>query len=494
MPGSSFSRPRLIAAVDLRPTGLVLGLALSALALAMIVPSIVESANDGMPLALMASSAVTLLFGLALVLANRAGPVRFTIRETVLSMVAVWLVAPAFAALPFIFSDMRLSMAAAYFEATAGLTATNASAISDISALSPGLLLWRGLLQWLGGFGVLMMGVAVMPLLNIGGAQMFRLEDASEGSRALPRAARLAGAVGLLYAGLTLLLAIGLWLAGMTSLDASIHAMTALSTGGFSTHWASIAAYPSHAIEALLLVGMFLGGMPYLLLLRLPRDKGRALWRDDQFRWYVGLIFGVALALGFWVWLMRGLDFGVSFWAALFQTVSAGTSTGYRVTDFSVWGALPATLLFLLMFVGGCSGSTAGGIKVYRFILLYGAARAQILRLLRPHLVYVPTFNGKPITEEVAESVMGFFFVFCLSFAIIAMLLGALGLDFASAATGAASALGNFGPGLGVTLTPTGGHAVLPAAAQWILSLAMIFGRLELLPFLVLFVPRFWKG
>ncbi len=323
--------------------------------------------------------------------------------------------------------------------------------------------------------------------------QLFRMEFAERVEKALPRAAQIAGGIATVYLGLTAACAGLYMIAGMPGFDAVNHAMTTVATGGFSVSDRSLGLYESGAIDWIGVVFMALGSLPFLLYLQAIRVEPRVLWRDSQVRWFFGLL-GAAIAM-MALHLMIGLDYGVfrALRDAAFNVTSVMTGTGYATTDFWAWGALAGPLFFLLMFIGGCAGSTSCGIKVFRVQVLYATARVQLRRLLQPHGVFIAYYNGRPIPESVEESVMSFFFLYIVIFAAIALGLGAMGLDFVTAASGAATAISNVGPGLGPVIGPAGNFATLPDAAKWLLSLGMLLGRLEIFTVLVLLAPGFWR-
>jgi trk system potassium uptake protein TrkH len=433
-----------------------------------------------------------LFSGLFMVLGARTEFRELSVRQTYLATALGWLMPCMFAALPLMFGPANLSAVDAIFEATSGITTTGATVIAGLDRLPPGLLLWRSQLNWMGGLGIIVMAVAVLPVLNIGGMQIFRIQ-VSTADRATPRAARIGSTIMGVYVGLTVALAVLLWLAGLGRFDAIVHAMSTIATGGFGTHDSSMAYFDSALVDLIVCVGMVLGGLPFMLFFIVSQGEWRRALKDQQLRWYLGLMALGAFAVS--LWLIASRDFGVA--TALrhgaFTVVSVMTGTGLTTIDYGDWTGPPAAILFFLTFVGGCAGSTAAGIKVFRLHLLFANARVQMRHLLRPHGVEIPTFNKKPISDEILESVMGFLFVYVLGFAVLAMVLGMLGLDFVSAISGAASAISNLGPGLGDTIGPGNTFGPLPDMAKMALALGMLFGRLEMFILLVLFVPSFWK-
>ena len=480
--------------IEFRPVIFVLGILLSILAVAMVIPAAVDAlVGHGDWQVFAAAAATTLFIGVSMILTTRSGWSGYTLRQAFLMTNLAWLVIAIFGSLPFAYSELELSVTDAFFESMSGVTTTGATVIVGLDSAPPGILLWRAILQWLGGIGIIVMAVAILPILQVGGMQLFRVE-AFETDKVLPRAAQIAGGIGIVYVFLTALAAIVLWLLGMTGFEAVAHAMTSIATGGFSTSDQSLAHFESAEIDWAICLFMILGSMPFVLYLRMARGNLRAVQRDSQVRWMLTILAISILLTALWLWRRDMMGFESALRYAAFNVISIMTGTGYSTADFSQWGGFPMSLLFVLMVVGGCAGSTTCGIKIFRFQVLYATSKAQLLRLMQPHGVFFPYYNRKPIPETVAESVMSFFFLFAVSFALLATGLGLFGLDFTTAVSGAASAIANVGPGLGDTIGPAGTYAPLPDGAKWLLSAGMLLGRLELFTVLVLLVPAFWRN
>ena len=479
---------------DLRPVLFVVGILLITLSLAMALPAIADSvtANPNWRVFL-AASVFTLFIGTCLVLANRRRDQQLTVRQAFVLTTVSWIVVAAFAALPFAFSDLNLSYTDAYFEAMSGLTTTGSTVISGLDNAPPGILLWRALLQWLGGIGIIVTAIAILPMLRVGGMQLFHTESSDSSEKVLPRAAQLAGAIGMVYLGLTISNGIAYWAAGMTPFEAVCHAMTTIATGGFSTSDASLGHFRNDAIEGIAAVYMVLGSLPFVLYLQAARGGWGALARDTQVRWFFGLVLFALLSLAGWQMVVNDVVVTDAFREAAFNGISILTGTGYSTADFSSWGTFALPVFTMLMFVGGCTGSTTGGVKVFRIQVLASTSWQQIRQLIQPHGVFLSKFNGRPVPESVPAAVMGFFFLFVVCFGLIAMGLALMGLDYVTSVSGAATAIANVGPGLGETIGPSGTFQPLPEPAKWLLSAAMLLGRLELFTVLVLFVPRFWR-
>ena len=481
--------------IDFRPIFFFIGMLLTMLALGMCIPVVIDAMAGNPDWKVFAGSAcVTLFVGITLILTNRIGKVRFTVRQAFVLTTFSWLVMACFAALPFVFADLNLSYTDAFFEAMSGITTTGSTVISGLDKVAPGILFWRAILQWLGGIGIIVMAVAVLPMLQVGGMQLFRMESSDRSEKVLPRVAQIASAIGIIYVVISMICATAYWLAGMTAFEAITHAMTTIATGGFSTSDGSLGYFQSAAIDWIAVFFMIVGSLPFVLYLQLIRGNAGALLSDSQIRWFL-IITAVSVSLVVaWQTLNNSMELGEALRYVAFNVVSIMTGTGYSTTDFSLWGGFAVVVFFFVMFVGGCAGSTTCGLKVFRLQVLWATTVAQIGQLLQPHGVFIPYYNRKPIPDQVSESVMSFFFLYVLVFALLAAGLGALGLGFITSVSGAASAIANVGPGLGPVIGPGGTFATLPDAAKWMLSLGMLLGRLELFTVLVLVTPKFWRG
>jgi trk system potassium uptake protein len=498
-PAPSRQRYRLprLEATGARPSAVLflLGLLLLCLGLAMVVPLLTDlaSANPDWR-AFLAGAAVTSIAGGGLALACRGdGPVELEVREAFVLTSLAWAIASAFAALPFAFAAPGLSVADAYFEAVSGLTTTGSTVMVGLDHAPPGLLLWRALLQWIGGIGIIVFGIAVLPMLRVGGMQLFHTESSDRSDKILPRAKSIAGAIGRVYLGLSLLAALTYWLLGMSGFDAIVHAMTSIATGGYSSKDASFGHFQSPTLHWAGTFFMLSGAVPFVLYIQALRGQAQPLWRDAQLRWLLALLFTSWLVLALWLVATTGMPAALALRLAAFNATSIVTTTGYATADYGTWGMLAVMVFFFLTCVGGCTGSTAGGIKIFRFAVLYAAMRAQIVQLWQPHAVVMPTFGGRRVSDAVMMSVMAFFSLFALCFSVLAVLLGLCGLDFVTAMSGSITALANVGPGLGPIIGPVGNFQSLPDSAKWLLALGMLLGRLELFTVLVLLAPSFWR-
>ncbi len=481
--------------MDFRPILLILGMLLATLALGMCIPALVD-AHLGNPdwQVFAVSAGLTLFVGVSLTLTSSSGRMHLNVRQAFVMTTLSWLVLTVFAALPFMFSELKLSYTDAFFEAMSGITTTGSTVITGLDTAPPGILLWRGILQWLGGLGIVVMAIAVMPMMGVGGMQMFKVEAFDAGEKVLPRAAQIAMALVLVYLVLTALWGVMLWWAGMTPFESTVHAMTTIATGGFSTSDGSVGHFDSWVVDVIITLGMVVGSLPFLLFLQVVRGKPMQMWRDEQVRGFLAIAASIVFAVSALLWFETGMDPLQSIRYAAFNVVSIMTGTGYATDDYGLWGSFALPVFFFIMFIGGCAGSTTCGIKVFRFQILYAAARMQVRHLLQPHGVFIPYYNRRPISDEVLISVLSFFFVFGLSFALLALGLGALGLDFLTAVSSAATAISNVGPALGPIVGPSGTFQTLPDAAKWLMAAGMLLGRLELFTVLVLFSRTFWRG
>lgn len=479
--------------MDFRPVFYVIGILLSALSVGMALPMLVDLYYDNPDWKVFfMCTLTTAFFGGVLVLVNSGPALNISPRQGFLMITLSWVFLSVFSALPFWYSELGMSFIDSLFESVSGITTTGSTVIVGLESIPKGILLWRAMLQWLGGIGIILMALSVMPFLKIGGMQLFHTE-LSEHEKALPRIAKFASSIGIIYVVLTVICALAYHFAGMTLFDAFAHAMTTISTGGFSTYDTSFAHYHLPWIEIIAITFMILGGLPFILYLKAVRGNFTALLNDSQVRWFLSICAACIIALFVYQVFLLDQAPHVSLLKAAFNVVSIITGTGYVNDDYMVWGGFAVSFFFFLTVIGACAGSTTCGIKIFRFQVLYALVDVQIKKLLQPHGVFIPHYGEKPISDTVASSVMGFFFMFALCFSALAVALSFTGLDFLTAMSGAATTISNVGPGLGEIIGPAGNFKPLPDSAKWILCAGMLLGRLELFTVLVLFSPRFWK-
>jgi trk system potassium uptake protein TrkH len=418
------------------------------------------------------------------------------IRQAFLLTPLSWLSVSIIGAFPFYFTDFGIvsgSPTNAFFESMSGLTTTGSTVVANLDEAPPGLLLWRALLQWMGGIGIIATAIAILPALGIGGMQLFRTESSDRSEKVMPRVRQIAIAIGSVYLGLTMLAAICYRLTDMTTFEAVAHALTTISTGGYSTSDSSFGNWDDNGIQWIATLFMLAGGIPFVLYVRFLSGEHRALW-DRQVRTLLALLAVVIGAIAVSL-VVSGLEEPLdALRLAAFSTVSVVTTTGYATTDYSLWGNAAVGLFFGLTFIGGCTGSTAGGIKIFRFEVISKMLRGHFLRLLYPRGVFPLSYAGRALPESVIGSVVVFFSIFFLCYSLLTIALMGMGLDFLTSASAAVTSLANVGPGLGETIGPAGNFSTIPAAAKWLLCFAMLLGRLELFTVLMLFVPAFWRG
>ena len=481
---------------DLRPVFFVIGLMCSALGLLMFIPMLVDVFDEARAWrAFGISGGITTLFGALLATISYTPKPSLRARGAFVLTVFAWLTLSVLSAMPFLFEPINLSITDALFEATSGITTTGATVLTGLDNMPRGVLMWRALLQWIGGVGIVVTAMAVLPMLKVGGMQLFRLESSDMGEKVLPRAASLAGGISLIYLGLTIACLIGYMLTGMNLFDASAHAMTTLATGGYSTSDASMGGFMDNGADIVCVAFMMAGGMPFgVYLLMTTRGDWRAPLRDSQVRAFLTVMTALIAIVTLFLILSNQFEFGRGLRLAMFNTVSIVTGTGYATADYNAWGPFAVAAFFAFMFIGGCAGSTACSIKIFRYQVAFEALRNYLFRMPRQNAVVPMRYGGKPLPPSVVYSVMSYFFVFFLTMVVAAALLSLIGLDPITAWSGAGSAIANVGPGLGDIIGPAGTYQELPGLAKWVLMVTMIIGRLEIVTALVLLTPAFWRS
>ncbi|MFC6642530.1 MULTISPECIES: TrkH family potassium uptake protein [Sulfitobacter] len=481
--------------LDIRPVGYVVGLLVAVLGLAMIIPILVDLAEGrGHWWVFVESALITTLGGGMIALASANG-VRegLTIQQTFMLTTGVWLMLPLFGALPFVLGATDASVTDAMFEAMSGLTTTGATVLTGLEDLPKGLLIWRGILQWLGGIGIVVVAMVFLPELRVGGMQIFKSESFDTFGKILPRAGQIATQISVIYLWLTLACMLSYLALGMSTFDATVHALTTVSTGGFSNYDASFSTFSGPA-EYVAAIFMILAALPFVRYVQLINGNPVALHRDPQVRgFFMTLTFLVVIV--FFV-LRSGTTYESEriLREAIFNITSIISGTGYASADYMKWGSFAVALFFFIGLIGGCAGSTTCSIKIFRYQLLFASIRAQLRRIRSPHGVFTPRYDGRPVGADVLSSVMSFFMFFVVSLGLISVALSLTGLDFVTSVSGAAAALANIGPGLGEIIGPAGNFSSLNDTAKWILIIAMWIGRLELLAVYVMFTAKFWRA
>ena len=481
--------------IGFRPVLHICGMLLCVMAVAMVFPALADAATSNPDwVVFVASAAITAFIGGALVLATRTDePLDLSRRQAFLLTTSAWGLISLVSTLPLIFYSGDISLADAFFETVSGITTTGSTVLTGLETLPPGILLWRSMLQWVGAVGVVLMAMVMLPFLGVGGMALFQTESSEQSGRIVPRSRHFVAYIAIVYSTLTVLCLVLYAAQGMSFFDALNHAMTSVATGGFSTYDASFGQFDSPGLQWTAIVFMILGGIPFVAYIRFLRGQPRALYRDSQIRTFILFILALGLCLGLWLAHRHGLALEPAIRAAMFNVTSIVTTTGYASADYNQWGPTAVGLFFALMFIGGCTGSTSGGIKIFRHQMLFLVVQNYIRRLFSPNRLSLLKYGGQRITTDIQESVLAFIAIFVGGFSVTAVLLAAMGLDFITALSASASAFSNVGPGLGDVIGPAGNFSSLPDGAKWVLSGAMLLGRLELFTALVLLVPAFWR-
>jgi len=480
--------------IKIRPIIFALGLMLCTIALAMVGPALVDLTDGSHGWRAFLASAMLTLFagGLMVLYAYESRPTKIGVKEGFLLTTLSWVLVAGFGALPFV--GLGLNYTDAYFETMSGLTTTGATVIVGLDKLPRGILLWRALLNGIGGLGIIVMAIIMLPFLRVGGMQLFQTESSDKSEKVVPRAIELMTATAIIYAGLIVLCALAYTVLGMSAFDAICHAMPTVATGGFSTHDSSFGYFNNPGLEWTATLFMILGALPFVVLIKAARVDPWVLINDVQVRGFVGFLVSIWLILALWLVATRGLPFTDALRLSSFNVTSIVTTTGFVSADYTMWGPFAVGLFFLLTFVGGCSGSTAGAIKIYRLQVAGILTRSHFLHLISPSRIVTLVYNGRRLPDDVPFSVVAFLAIYMATTGVFTVVLAAMGLDLVTSLSATATALGNVGPGLGDIIGPSGTFAPLPAAAKWVLSLAMMMGRLELFTVLVLLRPEFWRS
>jgi len=442
-----------------------------------------------------ASSFVTIFLGILFILANLEKDFKLNLRQTFLFSTLAWVMVAIFGSLPFLLSEIEFTISEAFFESMSGITTTGATIISDLDNSPKSILLWRAIMQWLGGIGIVVMAITILPLLKVGGMQLFKMEGPDSTEKILPRTIQVAAIIISTYITLTFICGLFYWIFGMTIFDSICHAMTTIATGGFSTHNNSIGFFENPNIEITASIFIILGSIPFISYLKFSQGNRKIFFTDVQIK---GLIYLLIISTAIMFVYLLFINFESSLIDKIrissFNVISILSGTGYVTDDFGLWGKFSLVFFLFLMFIGGCAGSTACGIKIFRLQMLLIFLKDQIKKLIYPNSVIITKYNNQKISDDFIKSVIIFIFTFLFIFLIIAMLLSISGLDFITSISGAASSISNVGPGLGEMIGPNGNYKALPDLSKWILAAGMLLGRLELFAVLVLFFPSFWRN
>ena len=473
----------------------LIGILLIVLGSSMLAPYSVQVLYGENSHSFISSSFVTIFIGILFVLANLEEEFKLNLRQTFLFSTLAWLMIAIFGSLPFLLSANEFTISEAFFESMSGITTTGATVISDLDKSPKSILLWRAIMQWLGGIGIVVMAITILPLLKVGGMQLFKMEGPGTTEKILPRTIEVAAIIISTYIALTFLCSFFYWVFGMSTFDSVCHAMTTIATGGFSTHNDSIGFFKNSNIEITASIFIILGSIPFISYLKFSQGNRKIFFNDVQIK---GLIYLLAISITIMFIYLLFINFESSLTDKIrissFNVISILSGTGYVTDDFGLWGKFSLVFFLFLMFIGGCAGSTACGIKIFRLQMLLIFLKDQIKKLIYPNSVIITKYNNQKISDDFIKSVIIFIFTFLFIFLIIAMLLSISGLDFITSISGAASSISNVGPGLGDLIGPNGNYKDLPDLSKWILSAGMLLGRLELFAVLVLFFPSFWRN
>ena len=443
----------------------------------------------------LSSALVTAFIGMLLILANLEENRKLNLQQAFLLTTLSWLSIAIFGCIPFLLSDLNLSFVDSFFESMSGITTTGSTIITYLDNAPKSILIWRAILQWLGGIGIIVMAITILPLLNVAGMQLFRMESSDTTEKILPRTREITLIISLIYLALTLACGIAYWLTGMNIFDSIAHSMTTIATGGFSTYNNSIGYFQSPKIEIISIIFIILGSIPFITYLKFVKNDKKIFLKDNQIKGLVYiLIISILLMFLYLMLSNKEHSFLENLRISTFNVVSILSGTGYVTSDFSMWGKFPLIFFLFLMFIGGCAGSTTCGIKIFRFQILGSFIINQIKKLVYPHGVFSIKYNNEKISNKFIYSIITFVFLYFFIFFILATLLSINGLDFVTALSGSASAISNVGPGLGDVIGPDGNYSNLPDFSKLSLSFGMLLGRLELFAVLVLFFPSFWKN
>tara|TARA_B100001564_G_scaffold352827_1_gene360833 strand:- start:69 stop:1454 length:1386 start_codon:yes stop_codon:yes gene_type:complete len=461
----------------------------------MLIPYAVQILQNENSHSFIGSSFITIFIGILFILANLEKNFKLNLQQTFLFSALAWFLIAIFGSLPFLLSPIPFSISDAFFESMSGITTTGATVITNLDITPKSILLWRSIMQWLGGIGIIVMAITILPLLKVGGMQLFKMEGPLSTEKILPRTLEVATILISTYFVLTIICAFLYWFFGMSVFDSVAHSMTTLATGGFSTHNDSIGFFENPNIEIIASVFIILGSIPFITYLKFIKGNKKIFLEDIQIKGLINiLIISILIMFAYLFFIINELSIFDKLRISAFNVISILSGTGYVTDDFGLWGKFSLIFFLFLMFIGGCAGSTACGIKIFRLQMLIIFLKNQIKKLISPNSVIVVKYNNQKITDDFIKSVITFIFSFLFIFLIIALLLSLSGLDFITAISGAASSISNVGPGLGEIIGPNGNYKNIPEISKWVLSIGMLLGRLELFAILVLFFPSFWRN
>ena len=470
-----------------------LGILLIILGIAMIVPLAFQLIYKELDSTFVVSGIITITFGVLFFLSNIDHLKSINTQQAFLLTALSWLSIAVFGSLPFFFSELNLSITDSFFESMSGITTTGATILSNIENSPKGILIWRAMLQWLGGIGVILMAITLMPIMNIGGMQLLKISSYDTSEKILPKSKQISLRLIMVYLFLTLFCAIFYKIFGMNFFDSITHSMTTIATGGFSNYDQSIGYFNNPYIEIISILFILLGSIPFILYIKFISDDKKIIFKDEQVKLFFKLSLFSILILFFYLIIFNKDISQIHIRSVIFNVVSILTGTGYVTKEFDQWGNFPLIFFLILMFIGGCAGSTTCGIKVFRVHILYYFIRNQLLKIIYPRAIINLKYNNNKVEDKLIASIISFIYLYILIFFVLASLLTLTGLDFITSISGAASSLSNVGPGLGNEIGPNSNYSGIPDQSKWLLSFGMILGRLEIFAILIIFLPSFWR-
>ena len=470
-----------------------LGILQIILGISMVFPIIIQIIFDELDSSFIGASLITIIFGTLFFLSNLDHDKKLSLQNAFLLTALSWLSIAVFSSLPFIFSNLNLSITDSFFESMSGITTTGSTIITDLNSSPKAILLWRALLQWLGGIGIIVMAITLMPIMNVGGMQLFKVSSSDASEKILPKTKEITLRLILIYLILTFLCSFFYNIFGMEFFDSLTHSMTTIATGGFSNYNESIGYFNNIKIEIIAMIFIILGSIPFISYIKFLSGKKNIFYTDTQIKSFIKIIFYSIVILFFYLAIFNKSFSDVSLRSISFNVISILTGTGYVTQNFDDWGSFPLIYFLILMFIGGCAGSTACGIKIFRVQILYLFLKNQLKKIIYPRGIFIIKYDNNNVNEKFMASIIAFIYLYIIIFFIITAMLSLSGLDFTTSISGAATSISNVGPGLGELIGPNGNFSQLPDFSKWILSFGMILGRLELFAILVLFLPSFWQ-
>ena len=469
-----------------------LGILQIILGISMVFPIIIQIIFDELDSSFIGASLITIIFGTLFFLSNLDHDKKLSLQNAFLLTALSWLSIAVFSSLPFIFSNLNLSITDSFFESMSGITTTGSTIITDLNSSPKAILLWRALLQWLGGIGIIVMAITLMPIMNVGGMQLFKVSSSDASEKILPKTKEITLRLILIYLILTFLCSFFYNICGMKFFDSLTHSMTTIATGGFSNYNESIGYFNNIKIEIVSMIFIILGSIPFISYIKFLSGKKNIFYTDTQIKSFIKIIFYSIVILFFYLTIFNKSFSDVSLRSISFNVISILTGTGYVTQNFDNWGSFPLIYFLILMFIGGCAGSTACGIKIFRVQILYLFLKNQLKKIIYPRGIFIIKYDNNNVNEKFMASIIAFIYLYIIIFFIITAMLTLSGLDFTTSISGAATSISNVGPGLGELIGPNGNFSQLPDFSKWVLSFGMILGRLELFAILVLFLPSFW--